>query len=356
MKKLFGVAVLLGSAVATVSAIYAAEKAPTDPNYPAWAYAIPEAPPPGSPPIPPPRDDGKVLTLPGTDKQFTFNQARGRRDDASTARIPPGDWYPGDHPPMPKLVAEGDEARGIVACSLCHYPNGKGRSENASPQGLPKDYMVRQLHNMKDDLRTSADRRKTNTQVMVGFAKAMTDEEMEETSAYFASMPWTPWIKVVETATVPKTHSPLGFMAPLTGAQAGTEPIGKRIIEVPENVEYAERYRNPRSPNIAYVPPGSIAKGQQLVWTGGHGKTQVCAVCHGEDLNGRISVPGIAARSPSYIVRQLYDIQKGTRHGGMADLMKQIVENLDADDFINIGAYLASLPAPAKGPELTETK
>jgi len=346
MKKVLGIAVLLGS-VATVSAIYAADNAPNDPNYPAWAYGVPPAPPPGTPPAQPARDDGKMLSLPGTDLQFNFNKIRGRKDNDSQDRVAPADWYPGDHPNMPKIVAEGDQSRGIVACSLCHYPNGKGRSENASPQGLPKEYIVRQLHDMKDDLRVSAERRKGNTQQMVSFAKAMTEEEIQQAAAYFSSMAWTPWIKVIEATTVPKTRSQGGLMIPLTGAQAGTEPIGKRIVEVPVNSEYTETYRNPRSPFIAYVPPGSIAKGQNIVRTGANGKTIACTTCHGEDLNGIGSVPGIAARSPSYLARQLYDIQKGARHGDMADLMKKVAANLTNDDMVNITAYLASLPAPA---------
>jgi cytochrome c553 len=83
------------------------------------------------------------------------------------------------------------------------------------------------------------------------------------------------------------------------------------------------------------------------VTTGGSGKTIACTVCHGDDLNGVGSVPAIAARSPSYIARQLYDFQQGARHGDMADLMKKVAANLNNDDMVNITAYLASLPAPA---------
>src|ERR1043165_7921946 len=270
---------------------------------PGWAYGVPAQ---GQVNPPPARDDGKMLSIEGSDRQFTLNQVRGRVDNDTPARQAPADWFPGDHPYMPQIVAEGDPSRGIVACSLCHYPNGKGRSEKASPQGLPKEYIVRQLHDMKDDLRVSAERRKGNTQQMVSFAKAMTDEEIQQAAAYFSSMTWTPWIKVVEATMVPKTRSQGGLMIPLTGANAGTEPIGNRIVEVPVNSEYTETYRNPRSPFIAYVPPGAIAKGQALVRTGGNGKTIACTTCHGEDLNGIGSVPGIAARSPSYLARQLY--------------------------------------------------
>ena len=44
---------------------------------------------------------------------------------------------------------------------------------------------------------------------------------------------------------------------------------------------------------------------------GGGNRTLPCRVCHGDDLNGLCPVPGIAGRSPSYIVRQLWD-KKGS--------------------------------------------
>jgi cytochrome c553 len=345
MKTMLGVAVLLGAAVAAAGVLSAAEQ---QLQQPAWAYGV--APPAAAGATPPPaaRDDGTVFTLAGTEKKFTFNQIRGRKDNDTPARQAPADWYPGDHPAMPKIVAEGDDSRGIVACSLCHYPNGKGRSENASPQGLPHDYITRQLHNMKNDQRVSAERRKANTQAMVSFAKAMTEDEIQQAAAYFSSMQWTPWIKVTEATTVPKTRSQGGLYIPLTGDQAGTEPIGNRIIEVPVDAQHTETLRDPRSPFIAYVPVGAIAKGKELVTTGGGGKTIQCSVCHGADLNGVGSVPGIAARSPSYIARQLNDIKQGARQGDMAELMKQVVAKLSPDDITNIVAYTASLPAPAK--------
>jgi cytochrome c553 len=53
-------------------------------------------------------------------------------------------------------------------------------------------------------------------------------------------------------------------------------------------------------------------------------------------------VPGIAGRSPSYIVRQLTDVQNGKR-AGTADPMKMVVEKLAPDDMIAIAAYVATL-------------
>jgi cytochrome c553 len=60
-------------------------------------------------------------------------------------------------------------------------------------------------------------------------------------------------------------------------------------------------------------------------------------------LKGLGGIPPIAGRSPSYVVRQLYDIQSGARVGVATQLMRQAVANLTVDDMLSIAAYLASL-------------
>jgi cytochrome c553 len=294
----------------------------------AWAYAIT----PGVAP-PPPADDGTRHSLPGSDRQFTLDEIR--------ARMAPADWFPGDHPPMPPIVARGREAAGIWACGMCHYPNGKGRPENAGVAGLPKEYFIQQMYDFKNGLRTSAEPRKPNTPLMIGFAVAMTDDEIREAAEYFASMRWTPWIEVIETDTVPKTYPSGGMYLRHEGTEAGMEPLGRRIIETPVNTEHTELLRNPRSSFIAYVPRGSVARGETLARGS---KTTACAACHGDDLDGLAVVPGLRGRSPSYIARQLVDMKEGKRRGLWAPLMTSVVANLGADDILNLAAYLSSLP------------
>jgi cytochrome c553 len=306
-----------------------------------WAYGFDT--PPGAPAAAPaapagqrgqaPPPDPTQHKLPGSDGSFTAAQIRDGYG--------PADWYPGDHPSMPEIVAHGRRDAQINACSLCHYPNGKGRPENAGVSGLPYSYFVQTMMDFKNDARKSADTRKGNTNRMVAFAKAMTDDEIKAAAQYFSAMKWTPWIRVVEAGTVPKTRIAGGMFLALEGAEAGKEAIGQRIIEVPEKGEETETLRNPRSGFIAYVPPGSIKKGEALV-TNGAGKTTQCGVCHGSDLEGLGPVPGLAGRSPSYIVRQLHDMQIGTRKGTWTDLMKPVVAKLTAEDMLNIAAYTAS--------------
>jgi len=240
---------------------------------------------------------------------------------------------------MPEIVAHGRQPD-VRACSLCHYPNGKGRPENAGIAGLPYSYFVRTMNDFKNGARKSSDERKPNTYFMIGFAKAMTDEEIAAAAQYFSSMKWTPWIKVIETNTVPKTHIGGGMFLRLEGNE--TEPIGQRIIETPVNTEATEILRDSRSGFIAYVPTGSLKKGEDLVVNGGAGKTTRCGICHGEDLKGLGPVPGIAGRSPSYVMRQLVDIQQGSRNGEWTSLMKPVVSKLTSDDLLAVAAYLAS--------------
>jgi cytochrome c553 len=128
-----------------------------------------------------------------------------------------------------------------------------------------------------------------------------------------------------------------GLYIPLAGLP--WEYIGMRIIEVPEQPERTEVMRDPRSGFIAYVPPGSIAKGKAMTSTGG-GRTLPCSSCHGAKLQGVGVIPGIAGRSATYIFRQLYDVQQGTRQ---SQIMAPVVARLSVEDMINITAYVASL-------------
>jgi cytochrome c553 len=307
------------------------------PSSPAWAYGFPPGEPArparGQNPAPaastPPPADTSLKRIPGTDKTLTMAQIRDYWDV--------GDWFPGEHPPMPAVVVHGRQPH-VRGCAMCHMPTGKGRPENAPLAGLPAAYFVQQLVDFKEGLRSSADPRKANTKTMIEAAAEMTDAEMKEAAAYFSSMKWTPWITVRETATVPRTRLTGNVFFPLPGGE--TEPIGNRIIEAPEDVERFE-LRDPHSGFIAYVPPGSLKRGALLVTAGG-GKTIACGVCHGVDLQGLGPVPAIAGRSPSYIMRQLWDIQQGSRKGAWSPLMKPIVENLTQDDMLAIAAYVAA--------------
>jgi len=313
---------------------------------PPWAYGFKEAAPvtvtaalvpATTTSVPPKLPDFPLLSLPGSDRHFTPADIRNN--------FAPADWYPGDHPVMPEIVAHGKPPL-IWACARCHYPNGRGRPENAPIVGLPVEYFIEQMHAFRNDERKSSDTRKPNTPLMIGYAKAMTEEEIRAAAEYYASMPRAPWIRVVETDRVPQTLISAGMFLQIAGG--GDEPLGERIIEVPEDADTVEIQRSPRIGFIAYVPFGSIKQGEALVTTGG-GKTVVCATCHGPDLRGMTApemgaLPALAGRSPSYLFRQLFDIKSGFRHGQRVEFMKPVVTALSSSDMLAITAYLASLP------------
>ena len=321
--------------VVTIGALIAATEPP-----PPWAYGFTTpvgeqaSAPPAAAPV---KDDGTLRHVPGSTLAFTLTQIRNNAG--------PADWYPSDHPAMPPIVAQGRKEANVWACSLCHYPNGKGRPENAGVAGLPTSYFIQTMNDFKNGARKSADSRKANTNLMIGFAKAMTDDEIKAAAEYFGSMKWTPWIKVVETNTVPKTRIAGGMFLKVEGNEK--ELIAKRIIEAPDNTEGTELLRDDHSGFTAYVPVGSLKKGEALA-NGGGGKTIACANCHGADLQGLGPVPGIASRSPSYLARQLYDMQHGERHGVWTELMKPVVAKLTADDMLAIVAYVSSRPVSDK--------
>ena len=261
--------------------------------------------------------------------RFTFTLAEVRNAFA------PADWFPEDHPAMPEVVAHG-RAPNARACAFCHMPNGKGRPENAPVAGLPQDYIVRQLQEFASGARDTAEPRKPKD--MLQISQNISAEDMDAAATYFSSMPWTQWIRVVETDTVKHTRV-AGQMFHLLD-DGTTEPIGTRIVEAPEN-EDDEQLRAPRTGFVAYVPLGSIQRGEVLATTGG-GKTVPCITCHGQDLKGLGTIPGIANRSPSYLGRQLWDFQTGSRNGSFAPLMKAVVEKLTAADMVDVLAYVAS--------------
>ena len=334
MKTALGASLFLLGAIACV---LRAEDAPAP-----WAYGFKEPPAPGTVRVPPgrpgrPPTDPTLHGVPGSALKFTRAQI--------TDIFGPADYFPGDHPAPPDIVARG-KAPVVWACARCHYHNGKGRPENAGIAGLPVDYFIEQMLAFRHGERLSSDPRKPNTPMMVEFAQAMTDDEIRAAAEYYGAKKWTPWIRVVETERVPQTTIAAGMYLPKPDGT--TEPIGRRIIEVPEDAEAVEVQRNPRFGFIAYVPVGSIKRGEALATTGS-GRTVACLACHGPDLRGLATLPGVGAtpglagRSPSYIYRQMFNLKTGARHGKSSELMKPVVANLTPDDMLALAAYLASL-------------
>lgn len=304
----------------------AAEPAPPSGDIPPpWAYPFD---PPG---LVPPSDDGTLRHVPESKLEFTLSQVR----DGFHAP----DWHPEAHPPMPEIVANGRKPE-VMACGYCHRAEGTGGPENTSLAGLPAAYIIQQMADFKSGVRGSAVPLRAPPKNMVALSKFTTAPEIEAAAAYFSSLKPRANIRVVEADMVPKTHVHGWHLANLNNGEQ--EPIGQRIIEFPEDLEQFVS-RDSRARFTAYVPTGSLEKGKALAATGGAGRTVQCAICHGPDLRGLGPIPAIAGRSPSYLVRQLYDFQHGTRAGLASALMKPTVEKLTIEDMVALSAYAASL-------------
>jgi len=238
---------------------------------------------------------------------------------------------------MPGIVGRSREPR-VYACAYCHLPNGAGRPENASLAGLTASYIKAQLLAFRDGHRPGSEPKRVPQTNMIALAKQLTDAEIDEAATYFASLRPVSFLKVIESATVPRTVVAGWMLAKAPGDS--TEPMGNRIVELAADVQRFQN-RDSRTPYVAYVPMGSLARGADLVTTGA-GRTVPCAGCHGSKLKGLADVPRITSRSPSYLFRQLYDLRSGTRTGGASELMKPVVANLTDADMVAIAAYLAS--------------
>lgn len=260
-------------------------------------------------------------------------------DGKSNADFYGTDWFPQDHAPMPDVVAHG-RAPELSACVECHLPNGVGGPESAAIAGLPAAYIEQQFEEFSSGRRRCAVPPGTPcATAMTRVSQHIAAPELKAAAAYYASQEYRSRIRVVETATVPK--SAVSVWARVRDPHGGTEPIGERVLELPDDA--ARYFRGDwRSTITAYVPPGSIARGKTLAESGRG--IAPCTSCHGPEYKGTSIAPPLAGRAPSYIVRQLYDIQHGFRTGPAVALMQPEVANLTLKHCIDLAAFLASLP------------
>jgi cytochrome c553 len=291
-----------------------------------WAFPVASAVVPNKPPVP---EIHGPQQIEGSSRSYTQEQL----DNLSS----PPDWLPDQHAPMPQIVRDGS-ANGGFACGSCHLANGMGHPESGDVQGLTEQYFIQAMEDYRTGVRKDPIR-------MTAISKATSEQDVREAAKYFASLkPVAGWSKVEERDMVPKTYLGQGRMRFVDKDAPGMEPIGNRIITVPEDVRKAIQ-RDPRSGAgfISYVPVGSLARGKALA-AGGNGKTIDCTICHGEGLKGSGDVPRLAGVHPIYLVRQLYNVQTGANNSAGAQLMKRVVANLTDEDIVALAAYAGSLP------------
>jgi cytochrome c553 len=167
---------------------------------PDWAFNIPDKVQPSAVKV-----EG-IVRAPGSAKEYEWAKVAGTAN--------PPDWFPEEHPPAPKAVTGGPGIR--FACGACHLMSGQGHPEAADLAGMPAEYLIRQMAYYKAGTRKDDSR-------MTPIAKATSDEDVRQAAEYFAALKPSPWVRVIETATPPKT-----FIA-TAGRHRVLHPEGGRI-------------------------------------------------------------------------------------------------------------------------------
>jgi len=182
-----------------------------------------------------------------------------------------------------------DRGKAIAAqvCASCHGADG-----NSASGGFPKlagqhpEYLVKQLNDFKAQPGAKGPAR--NNAVMVGFASALSEQDMRNVAAYYASQ------------------------APQLGAahNATTVPIGQKI------------YR------------------------GGIGEKGVpaCASCHGPTGQGiPAQYPRLSGQWADYTVAQLSAFQQGAGARNNNEAMHQVASRLTDGEIKAVADYIAGL-------------
>jgi cytochrome c553 len=292
----------------------------------AWAFSEPQSPDPSAPHAQQP-DAQQVMRIAGSPRSYTLGEL-------SSNFLAP-DWFPQDHPRAPHIVLYGRKP--AWACGACHYPNGEGDTTSPTLAGLPKAYILEQIRAFRDGQRRPPD------PSMAEEARNLDEADLQQAADYFSSLKLPRIRRVVETATVPKTHWEEFVLAP--DKDGAREPIGERIIEVP-NDQTLYDWGDERTGFTAYVPPGSIARGE-VIGAQGKGSVAACESCHGTKLTGE-TMPGIgiapplAGRSPTYIVKELILFRRGRRTDRAALPMRAEASQLTVPEMVAVAAYAAS--------------
>jgi len=295
---------------------------------PEWVYPVPGRTSGGAAARP---DTAKVFHVPNSTAEYTIRQINNSFD--------PPDWHSTTHTKAPEIVAHGRKPS-IYACGFCHLPDGRGRPENATLAGLPADYIVRQMLDIRSGARRSASPKPSRPMdLMKQMAESATVAEMRQAALYFSRQKLRYSPRVIESAVVPRTHPASGLYVKEPGVEF--ESLGDKIVEFASDPERHE-IRDAATQYVAYVPPGSIARGRVLATRLTKTNPKPCVSCHGETLRGVKLVPPIAGRSPTYLMRQLLAFKAGTRSSKESAPMREVVEKLTVDDMIAAAAYVAS--------------
>ncbi|NYT75965.1 cytochrome c4 [Alcaligenaceae bacterium] len=192
-----------------------------------------------------------------------------------------------------QLYANGDMARGVLACASCHGAAGNSTiplNPNLSHQ--PHEYLVKQLIDFAPQGEGKAPKRggpNGAPSVMTAFASALTEEDRQNVAYYLAQQ----------------------ALDPKTAATATNE--------------------------------GTMERGQHI-WRGGVPDRHVpaCAGCHSPNGAGiPANYPRLSGQHPEYIAEQLKLFRSGDRGNNV--IMQEIADRMSDSDIAAVADYAAGL-------------
>ena len=184
------------------------------------------------------------------------------------------------------------------ACQSCHGPAGEGMPQAGFPRlaSLGAPYMQRQLAAFADGTRVS--------DVMLPIAKALSDADRAEVSAYYAALP----AAAAPATALPSASASAPAAAPASGSVGATLATRGRWAD----------------------------------------KLPACDQCHGPGGSGiGPDFPALAGQSATYLSNQLMAWKTGARPPGPMGLMAIVATKLSESDVRALADHYASLPAKA---------
>jgi cytochrome c553 len=186
-------------------------------------------------------------------------------------------------PTMRLRLTQGNAARGVVlatTCDNCHGANGIS-SDAAFPNltGQSVAAIYKQLEDYKSGRR--------NTAVMGGYVSALSEQDMLDLAAHFASLP-----------------NPFAGTASRPGS---ANAVARNLIEVGD-------------------PLRGIAP---------------CAACHGP-LGFTPGAPGLRGQQRAYLEEQLQAFAAGTRRNDISEQMRSVARQLTSEEIAVLATYYSN--------------
>jgi cytochrome c553 len=218
----------------------------------------------------------------------------------------PADWFPASIRRYRRSSARQAEQARVPRCATAD-----GRGALKRRYGLPADYIRQQL---RDFSRAPPQRRSAQGEhgKRRTARRRFTDKEIDRLPYFSSSVPNTAWSADPIPATRIQAISPRPMTAEPADRRSRDGGCGERGRDAAPTRTQASSRTSPRATSAEAPTTSGVARR----WR---------AACHGPDskASGR---SGLAGRSPSYLARQIYDIQLGTRRA--IATMLPVVANL----------------------------